>query len=375
MLRSRTFAWTAMIAAATMLGAGIAVAAGTSAPPPRAAFVANAYVAADALAAGPAAGRLGAPIFTTAQESLSDSAKVGLTAYAPELVIVVGGTAAIADSVLTEISTATGLAIQPAGDAASSGIIRVFGTERTETAQKIAELFSAYDPAFLPADGKAYDADLLDGKDSSDFQPAGDYALADQSCITGQIVTGIAADGTPTCATDAVDGGDADLLDGKDSTEFAGAAALTTEVLGRRDGLARLVDSLRTDCGTPTSNQQGIDLAFCDLDGYGGGGTSANWATGDATAASFFGAMLYDSGSGEFGGSNLGSMSFALTDLRGADLRYANMPGVDLSFARMDGALLSNANLAGVTWYYTTCPDGTNSATNGTDPQSCTGHL
>jgi hypothetical protein len=184
MKRSRTFLLTALVVAVAMLGAGVAIAAGTTAPPPRTAFVANAYVPADALAAGPAAGRLGAPIFTTPQGSLSDSAKAGLTAYNPDLVIVLGGTVAIADSVVTAISSATGLAVADIADTPSSGIVRVAGLERTETAQKIADLFSAYDPAFLPADGKAYDADLLDGMDSTDFLGITDTAV-DANALEG----------------------------------------------------------------------------------------------------------------------------------------------------------------------------------------------
>jgi hypothetical protein len=62
-------------------------------------------------------------------------------------------------------------------------------------------------------------------------------------------------------------------------------------------------------------------------------------------------------------------------ELIGADLRYADLSnaylsgaeliGADLRYADLSGADLSNADLYGVTWYSTTCPDGTNSDDNG----------
>jgi hypothetical protein len=36
---------------------------------------------------------------------------------------------------------------------------------------------------------------------------------------------------------------------------------------------------------------------------------------------------------------------------------------------------MDRAALTGVIWSHTTCPDGTNGATNGTSPESCIGHL
>jgi hypothetical protein len=84
-------------------------------------------------------------------------------------VVVPGGTVAIADAVVAEISGATGLAVAVIATTPSKGIVRVAGADRTQTAERIADLFTAYHPAFLPADGKAHDADLLDGHDSTDF--------------------------------------------------------------------------------------------------------------------------------------------------------------------------------------------------------------
>ena len=51
-----------------------------------------------------------------------------------------------------------------------------------------------------------------------------------------------------------------------------------------------------------------------------------------------------------------------LTDVNftGSNLSYS-----DFSYSNMTGANLKNADLTGVKWYYTTCPDGTNSGKTG----------
>lgn len=171
----------------TTLAVGLGVAAlaagtGTVDPPPRIAFVARGDVAADALAVGPVAGRLGAPVFTTATTELVEAARQGLVAHDPELVIVAGGTVAITEDVRTQIAQALGL---PLGD-----VRRVDGLDRYDTARQVAALIEEFNPAFLPVDATAADADLLDGLDSTAFLRT----------------------------TDDVD---ADLLDGRDSTFFA----------------------------------------------------------------------------------------------------------------------------------------------------------
>ena len=57
-------------------------------------------------------------------------------------------------------------------------------------------------------------------------------------------------------------------------------------------------------------------------------------------------------------------------DLSNADLSNANLSGAILSYADLSNANLSNATLfqaelTGVTWYYTICPDGTNTGESG----------
>lgn len=61
--------------------------------------------------------------------------------------------------------------------------------------------------------------------------------------------------------------------------------------------------------------------------------------------------------------------------MSGADLRGANLSGANLSFAILTGADLTEASLNSVIWRNTTCPDGTNSSSNHTSPESCQGHL
>ena len=47
-------------------------------------------------------------------------------------------------------------------------------------------------------------------------------------------------------------------------------------------------------------------------------------------------------------------------DFTGANLSYS-----DFSYSNMLGAKLENATLTGAKWYYTICPDGTNSGKTG----------
>lgn len=74
---------------------------------------------------------------------------------------------------------------------------------------------------------------------------------------------------------------------------------------------------------------------------------------------------------------NLRGADLSRADLSNANLAYANLKGANLARAvltnvDLTGADLAGANLAGVTWSNTTCPDGTNSTTDG---GSCRGHL
>ena len=71
-------------------------------------------------------------------------------------------------------------------------------------------------------------------------------------------------------------------------------------------------------------------------------------------------------------GANLANAILGFANLSGLDLIGANLTNVNLEFVNLTGANLSNANLTGVTWFDTTCPDGTNSSSY--LPQTCIGH-
>jgi hypothetical protein len=64
-------------------------------------------------------------------------------------------------------------------------------------------------------------------------------------------------------------------------------------------------------------------------------------------------------------GANLQAVALPETDLAGANLQQANLKDADLSHANLNHADLTGANLTGVTWSNTTCPDGTNSDSDG----------
>lgn len=206
----RTFAATTTVALLAAAGAAAAVAADPAPnPPPRIAFLANGHVPADALAAGPIAGQLGAPMYTTARGDLVDATRSALKGYDPELVIVLGGTVAISDEVVEEVEDATGLAYTDVATP-DGGVVRAAGGDRFSTAAAVARLLAAYDPAFLPVGAAAVDADTLDGRDSSAFLPA-----------DGKAADAAHAD-TATRADDAAS------LDGRDASTFAGSDELPT---------------------------------------------------------------------------------------------------------------------------------------------------
>jgi hypothetical protein len=181
----RTFVATGLVALLALAGVTAAVAADPAGPPPpRIAFVANGIVPADALAAGPIAGQLGAPVYTTAPDALPGTTRDALAAYAPQLVIVLGGSVAITDGVVNAIAAATGLPTVAPTPPPTTGVVRAAGGDRYETAAIVGDLLSAYDPAYLGVDLQSVDADLLDGMDSSAFL-ASDGTAADASRLGG----------------------------------------------------------------------------------------------------------------------------------------------------------------------------------------------
>ena len=174
----RTFVATSMVALLAVAGVTAAIAADPAEPPPpRIAFLANGIVPADALAAGPIAGQLGAPIYTTQPDVLPAGTAGALGAYGPELVVVLGGPVAIHDTVVTQVAAATGLDAVAPSPTPTAGIVRAAGGDRFETATIVAKLLEAYAPAYLLTDLQAADADLLDGQDSSAFARTSDLPV------------------------------------------------------------------------------------------------------------------------------------------------------------------------------------------------------
>ncbi|MBW3551717.1 MAG: signal peptidase I, partial [Proteobacteria bacterium] len=94
----------------------------------------EAVVPADALAAGPIAGQLGAPMYTTQPDSLSPAAATGLDDYDPELVIVLGGPVALSAQVRDQVREA------------GYGVERLAGPARYDTAVAVAERLDRISP-------------------------------------------------------------------------------------------------------------------------------------------------------------------------------------------------------------------------------------
>jgi hypothetical protein len=175
----------ALVVSGALAGAGLAALASTGDPidpPPRIAFVARGDVAADALAVGPVAGRLDAPVFTTPSDVLADAAREGLLDHDPDLVIIAGGPSAISAETEAQIEAALGLA--------DDRVVRAAGADRYETALQIAGLLYQYNPAFLPTDGTAVDAEHLDGLPVAGLNPFA--SVRDPDPGSGIISTGAA---------------------------------------------------------------------------------------------------------------------------------------------------------------------------------------
>lgn len=78
----------------------------------------------------------------------------------------------------------------------------------------------------------------------------------------------------------------------------------------------------------------------------------------------------------DFSSGRLACTNFSGDSLIDADFSSANMGYNNFTNADLDGANFSGANNLGnqVTWSNTTCPDGSNSDTNGSSPPSCIGY-
>ena len=103
------------------------------------------------------------------------------------------------------------------------------------------------------------------------------------------------------------------------------------------------------------SNLQGASLQGADLAGAilrGANGQSANFTDVNLAGA-------------DLSGSNLNSANFTGANLADADFNGANLQNANFTDANLTGAITTGANLQGATWSNTTCPDGTNSDSDG----------
>jgi putative cell wall-binding protein len=93
----------------------------------------------DALAAGPLAGRIGAPVLLTDPGALPELVRGELVRLAPSTVILLGGPGAISSNVQAQANAATGVTS-----------IRIAGADRYETAALLAAFgFAAADTVYL----------------------------------------------------------------------------------------------------------------------------------------------------------------------------------------------------------------------------------
>jgi hypothetical protein len=188
---------------------GVAPAAGEPAEGmlPRVVFVARSDNPADALAVGPVAGVLGAPLMVTPADRLDGSAAAAIEAFAPDVVVVAGGTLAV--------SAAVEDAIKGLGFATR----RVAGANRHETAALLAALLAEYGTGRPVLTGvavtdemiPALNAQYLQGLAPEDLMgvpgPAGPEGPAglirETDCGATGFVRAVDAEGMATCATDA----------------------------------------------------------------------------------------------------------------------------------------------------------------------------
>jgi hypothetical protein len=75
------------------------------------------------------------------------------------------------------------------------------------------------------------------------------------------------------------------------------------------------------------------------------------------------------------GTADLSGTDLTSVRLDNSKLNNANLAGVNLSQAFLTQTQLSGADLSNVVWSNTLCPDGIPSNINGSNPESCCGHL
>lgn len=162
-------------------------------PYPSVVVVARNDVPFDALSVGPVAAALGAPVLITSPGGLSDSARAGIEAADPDIVIIAGGTAAISAATEQQIIDVCGCTVD-----------RYAGEGRDATARLIAEALGEYGVSRT-------------------------VVVGDGGQVVGNVNIGgtVAVDDLEIQSTDTVTNLDADRLDGRDASDFVSYARTT----------------------------------------------------------------------------------------------------------------------------------------------------
>ena len=121
-----------ILTTAMLFGALPAIGAGEHTNNARVAFVARNDNPFDSMTVGPIASQVGGVLAITAPGALSDAAEGILVDFAPDLVIVVGGAAAVSEATFGQVDAAGAWDTR-----------RVFGTTRDSTAAAVAALGAA----------------------------------------------------------------------------------------------------------------------------------------------------------------------------------------------------------------------------------------
>lgn len=149
----------------------------------------------DALGAASAAAVQGGPVLLVTKTSIPGETKAELTRLSPDVIYVAGGTAVISDAVFNQLKAYAGSVVRVAGSnrygtaaAVSQSAFPVTGGvgggDVTALTAAVNALTARVD-ALEDANALAVDADLLDGRDSTDFLGVSDQA-ADSLLLDGR---------------------------------------------------------------------------------------------------------------------------------------------------------------------------------------------
>jgi len=222
------------LAVAALGGYATSVAAQSADAPPRIAFLARADNPVDALAASAVAGQLGGVVLLTGSDRLGDDARSALVAFAPDLVVLAGGSVALTEQVRAGVAE-LGLETR-----------RVGGATRTATAALLVALLDEFDPAFLAVDGTARRADEAGRAGIADRADAADVATTAMTADRARVASSADTAGRAELATTALTADRAGEADSATRAELA-TTALTADRAGEADSAARAGDADRVN--------------------------------------------------------------------------------------------------------------------------------